>query len=813
MPLNFRTPNTTTMAKIKHNNFLDTVNNVISDAAQQGVLHLYAEGDAFTGRTIEVKGKVLYHFGTTGYLGLEQDPRLKASAVSAIQKYGTQFPLSKSYISHPLYRDLEEKIGQMYQQPIIITKNSTLGHLGAIPSAVDDRDAVILDHQVHWSVQNACKLLKSRSISVDMVRHNNLGMLEDKIKFHSQNRNRIWYMADGIYSMFGDSAPIHELMALSDKYPQLHFYMDDVHGMSWAGRHGTGFVLDKLNDLPENMLLFGTLSKTFGASGAVLVCPDKKMHHRIKTFGGPLTFSAQLEPASVAAASASADIHLSSEIYGLQSELRERIQYFNALLAETDLPLVDKNSSPVFYIGTGMPKTGYNFVNRLMGEGFYVNLGLFPAVPVKNTGVRLTISRHNQKEEIKALVEAMVHHYPIALEETGTDMERVRQAFALESREIRPKVASSDLDVQLEESVTGIDKELWDGLFHGQGAYDWDGLLFLETSFHGNELVEHNWEFRYLMVRDRQGKPILATFMTIGIWKDDMLAKESISRDLEEIRAYDPYHMTSKVLSIGSLFTEGNHLYFDENHPLKGEAFGILMQTLETLEHQMDTKMTVLRDFGLDDPLGKFLNGQGFVRIQMPDSCTVDLLEGEDIDAYISKLSVRNRRHFRKEIQTFEPGFRVDILQTCHKKQLGQIMELYGNVHRNNLGLNTFPFPDRVFGNMAGHPKWEFITLSLEEIPAKSIGVMLCYKSQGKTYVPAFVGLDYDYVWSHHTYRQLLYQTIKRAIDLGFDRIDFGMTAAFEKRKLGATVTERFAYIQASDNFAMELLGIMEREG
>jgi hypothetical protein len=39
------------------------------------------------------------------------------------------------------------------------------------------------------------------------------------------------------------------------------------------------------------------------------------------------------------------------------------------------------------------------------------------------------------------------------------------------------------------------------------------------------------------------------------------------------------------------------------------------------------------------------------------------------------------------------------------------------------------------------------------------------------------------------------------------------MTAAFEKRKLGATVTEQFAYVQASDNFAMELLGIMEREG
>ncbi|MCM4164815.1 aminotransferase class I/II [Arenibacter sp. A80] len=797
------------MAKIKHNNFLDTVNEVITDAAKQRVLHLYAEGEDFTGRTIGVGGNALYHFGTTGYLGLEQDPRLKVAAVGAIQKYGTQFPLSKSYISHPLYNALEEKIGQMYGQPIIITKNSTLGHLGAIPSAVDDRDAVILDHQVHWSVQNACKLLKNRSIPVDMVRHNHLDMLEDKIKYYSSKRNRIWYMADGIYSMYGDSAPLHQLMALSEKYSQLHFYIDDVHGMSWAGRHGTGFVMDQLKELPDNMLLFGTLSKTFGASGAILVCPDKKMHHRIRTFGGPLTFSAQLEPASVAAASASADIHLSPEIYGLQSELKERIQYFNGLLSKTDLPLVDRNDSPVFYIGTGMPKTGYNFVNRLMEEGFYVNLGLFPAVPVKNTGVRITISRHNQKKEITALVEAMAHHYPKALEETGTDLGRVRRAFAMAVPKTGPKVVHGDLNIQLENSITEVDKEMWNNVMGAHGVMDWDGLLFLEKSFQGNALKEHNWEFRYLIVREDKGNPILATFMTAGLWKDDMLAKESISKTLENIRKYDPYHLTSRAISLGSLFTEGNHLYLDRKHSLKDRALNALMWTLETLGHKMGCKMTVLRDFGPDENLGEFFKDQGFVRIQMPNSCTVDLRDRMDVETYFSRLSVRNRRHFRKEILAFEPEFEVDILASCQKEQLQQLIALYGNVHRNNLGLNTFSFPQRLFEAMSDNPHWEFIVLTLKKGQQKPIGAMFCYKNQDKTYVPAFVGLDYTYVTSHFTYRQLLYQTIKRAIALGASHIDFGLTASFEKRKLGAEVNERYAFVQTSDNYVLELLGTM----
>ena len=196
------------MAKIKSNNFLDTVNEVFTDAKEAGILHLYAEDESFSKRTLQIQNKKLFHFGTTGYLGLEQDIRLKEAAINAITKYGTQFPLSKSYISHPLYKTLEEHVKEMYGNNIIITKNSTLGHLGVIPSAVDDQDAIILDHQVHWSVQSAAKTLKSRSVPIEMIRHNNLQMLEDKIKALSPKHKRIWYMCDGIYSMFGDYAPI-----------------------------------------------------------------------------------------------------------------------------------------------------------------------------------------------------------------------------------------------------------------------------------------------------------------------------------------------------------------------------------------------------------------------------------------------------------------------------------------------------------------------------------------------------------------------------------------------------------------------------
>ena len=162
------------MAKTKHNNFLDTVDEIFTDAKNQGVFHLYTEDEAYTGRHLQINGKKLYHFGTTGYLGLEQDERLKLAAVDAIMKYGTQFPLSKTFVSFVLYKELEELLHKMYKNPVLVAKNSTLCHLGSIPSIVRDEDVVILDHQVHNSVQSACQMLKPRGIRVEMIRHSNL---------------------------------------------------------------------------------------------------------------------------------------------------------------------------------------------------------------------------------------------------------------------------------------------------------------------------------------------------------------------------------------------------------------------------------------------------------------------------------------------------------------------------------------------------------------------------------------------------------------------------------------------------------------
>ena len=810
------------MAKIRHNNFIDTVSGISENATEKGVMQLYTEGEHFDGRFIRIKGKDLHHFGTTGYLGLEQDVRLKEAAVDAIWKYGTQFPLSKTFVSFVIYQELEEKLRQMYGVPVVVTKNSTLGHLGVIPTVVRDEDAIVLDHQVHWSVQNATQIAKTRGIPVEMIRHSHMEMLEDRIRKLSARHSKIWYLADGIYSMYGDVAPINDLVGLCEKYPQLHLYFDDVHGMSWVGKNGTGFAIDALGKLEDHVVVMTTLSKTFGASGATMVTSNKEFYTKVKNFGGPLTFSAQLEPASVAAASASASIHLSDEIYLLQSALQDRVAYCNQLIRETDLPLIQENNCPVFYIGAGPPAVGYNINKKLLDSGHYVNMGIFPAVPVKQSGVRFTISLHNEKEDIKALITTMEKLYPEALEEEMYSQNQVRKVFGLpllDQKMAFPIADQTPLKLQMFDSACSLDGKIWDSVMGGQSVFDHKGLAFLQMHFGQQLKEEDHWKFLYFLVTDSSGKPILATFFTYSLWKDDIVAPASVSEEVEAKRKENPYYLTTKVLAMGSLFTEGDHLYLDRSDHRWKEALDLLLHKIEELDEELNPGMIALRDFEENDQeLQTYFDKKGFVKMALPDSCVLENLAWHSTEEYISSLSSRSRRHFRKEIEAFIPYFEIEIKEELTQPEIDHFYELYRNVWKNNLAFNTFPFDKEIFRKMSEHPCWEFIVLKLKkEISGNdadtSVGIMFCYKNQGKSYVPAFIGMDYRYAYEYNVYRQLLFQTILRAKALSFEKVDFGLSASFEKRKVGATIIPKVGYVQAKDNYTMEMLGAMQMGG
>ena len=324
----------------------------MTEAAGKGLLQLTPEDDALHGRTVRLNGRDHVNFGSCSYLGLEFDPRMREAVIDAVTRYGTQFSSSRGYMGSPQYLELETLLDEMFGGHVLVTPTTSLGHMATLPVIVESTDAVMLDHQVHASVQMAANQLRVKGSPVDLIRHNNMERLEAMIQRVAKTSNRIWYMADGVYSMFADFAPFEELRALLDRYEQLYLYIDDSHGVGWAGKHGRGPALDALAGHPR-VVVTCSLNKSFAAAGGAMVFPDAEMYRKVRSTGGPMIFSGPIQPPLLGAAIASAKIHLSDELPVMQAALRERIELFTDLADEFLIPLASRDVTPIRYVPLG----------------------------------------------------------------------------------------------------------------------------------------------------------------------------------------------------------------------------------------------------------------------------------------------------------------------------------------------------------------------------------------------------------------------------------------------------------------------------
>lgn len=801
----------------RNNSFYDTVDQIVTYGIDKGILHLFTSDKSFEGTSIEINEKKILNFGSCSYLGLEFDPRIKEAAKKAIDKYGTQFSESRAYVSLGSYKELQYLLENIFDAYCVITPTTTLGHIANIPVLVDDEDAVIMDQQVHNSVQTAVQIVKARGVHIEYVRHNRMDLLETRIKELRSKHKKIWYMADGIYSMFGDSTPIDEVYHLLDTYPELFFYVDDAHGMSIHGKHGRGFVLSK-HDIHPKMALTTSLNKAFASGGGLLVYGDKELARKVGTVGGPLLSSGPMQPSGIGAAIASAKIHLSGDIIKMQEKLRDNIEFTMLMLNEYHLPLISKAGAAIFFVGVSLPKLGHNLVKRMLDAGFYVNLGVFPTVPMKQTGIRFTITRLHTFIEIERMVSTLAREFLIAMKEENITLPEIYKAFKKPVPEvllldqsitinnvIKP---TSSLRLEHSSSIMDVYKPVWNQLFENKGTFDWDGLKILETAFTHNKLPEDNWTFDYLLIKDQQNNMVAATFLTTSLWKDDMLSQGIVSRQVEEQRINDPYYLTSTVICCGSLITEGEHLFINFKSELWKDALRLLIEKMYSLMDLRKAQHIVLRDFtGINEQLDNLMVDNGFFKINMPESHEISNLTWNNKADYYNSLSPKSKDHLRAKVLRNESKFKIDIIpHTDSEPEIDYWYQLYLNVKNKSLELNTFALPRKLFSLINENGNWEVIKLTLKANEDKTpCCVIFCCKTSD-AYIPLIIGIDYTFNREFGIYRQALYQLVLRASQLERKKIFLGFSATIEKKKVGAKPIKTFAYMHTIDSYNMEAL-------
>ena len=411
------------------NSLVENAFNAIDTANKLGFSH-FTTKKVFSpdDKRIIIKGEKFVTFSLSDYLMLMHDERIKNGAIEAIRDNGFNLSISREYMRLELTDQAEEILSKVFGNPIVLYPKTTLAHVGAIPLLVDRHDAIIIDHHAHSTIAMAVDIAKSHGTHIEILRHNNLDQLENKIKDLRRTHKKIWYMADGVYSMHGDVFPAKEVNELLDKYEELYAYVDDAHGVSWEGPHGSGYVLSQIKQHPK-MVLAVSFGKGYGAGGGAIVCPNEEIKQLLVYLSGPTMFTGPLESSTLGGLIAASKIHLSDEIVGLQKNIKELINYFYDRVDELGLPMADYTRTPTAYFPSGTPQNVFDTIKFIFDDHMTSTAGLYPAVPYNNSGLRIQISLYQEKSDIDRLLQAIQLGYEFLEKEKGIYIEDILKRF------------------------------------------------------------------------------------------------------------------------------------------------------------------------------------------------------------------------------------------------------------------------------------------------------------------------------------------------------------------------------------------------
>lgn len=798
------------MAKIKHTSAYDVIDHVVTSGKNKKIMHLASEEEVFDGEFLKINNQELINFGTCGYLGLEKHPHILAKSHELLDRYGSHFSISRAFVKAPYLEELESLISKMFDNhPVVIYPSTSVTHQSVLGTIIQPSDLIILDQQVHYSVQYPCQFAKLQGTMVKMIRHNSMEMLEDFIKRGYNQYDKIWYMADGVYSMYGDLPQKKELLYLLEKYPKFHLYFDDAHGVGWTGTNGCGSVFEYFKH-SERVVLISTLAKGFGSIGGIAIFNDLEMYRKVDIYGGILSYTHPLSPANVGAAIGSAEILLSEKGQVYQEELKDLMEYLNTKLEDLNLTNTSSNETPIYFIGGGSVKITHNLIQRVMADGLYVNTATYPVVPNDKSGLRFTLTRHNTKEHIDQLVSSIGKNFHLAVAEENEDLEKIYKTFKIPFKGENTKKSgnSGNVSVFSYTSIDEIDVQLWDNLFKDNGSYSHNGLRCIEEIFSNNEKVEENWGFHYLIIKDENNEVIVATFFTSGLYKDDLLALENISMQIEKQREQDPYYLCSKTLAMGSLFTEGNHLFINEKNPLVNEALSDFFVEVEKLKKATDSTVVILRDFQSDFKYIEFFENEGFAKISMPNVNVIPIQNWNTNEEFLEQIpSKNNKRNIQRYVFKYEDQFDVTFKNTINTAEAEHYYDLFQNVKRDNHAVNYFKYPAKITKTLSKYEDWEFMDIKLK---GGDEAICCVWSFRGdKHYSPLIMGLNYEYVESMNLYKQAIFQLVKRANYLNKEKVFLGYSADYEKQKYGAITIPLYAFIKLDDTFNTELIESM----
>lgn len=366
----------------------------------QGIYPYFRAIEESEGPVVRMDGKRVIMAGSNNYLGLAAHPKVKEAAVQALTKYGTSCSGSR-YLTGTidLHETLERELAAyMGKESALIMSTGYQTGQGVIEPLVSRGNYLVSDKDNHASIVAGNFLSKGKGVNVVRFRHCDMVDLERRLQRIPEDAGKL-IVTDGVFSTFGNIAPLDKLYQLADHY-NAQVLVDDAHAIGVIGKEGKG-TASHFNLEQEIDLTLCTFSKTFASLGG-FVAGEERVINYLKHHSPAFIFSASPTPPSVAAALAALQI--------LKSE-PERVNKlaYNANKIRTGLQSLGFNvidgQTAIVPVIIGDDEVAFKFWTELFNNDIFVNVFISPATPPGKAMLRNSFMATHEDEHLDKILD------------------------------------------------------------------------------------------------------------------------------------------------------------------------------------------------------------------------------------------------------------------------------------------------------------------------------------------------------------------------------------------------------------------------
>ncbi len=353
--------------------------------------------------TVMIHDREFINYSTYNYLALGFDARVKQAAIQAVEDFGVGTGSGRSITGEiDIHRAFEREISDVLgTEDAVLSVGGYSTNAFTIGYLCRSQDLILYDELIHNSALVGCKITGARRIAFP---HNDYDALEELLKTHRSNFERVFILVEGVYSMDGDIPDVRRIIEIKKKYQAL-LMVDEAHSLGVIGKRGMG-VTDYFDISGSEIdILFGSLSKSFGTCGG-FVAGCKPLVAMLKYYApGVLLYGASPTPANAAAALEALRMMLAEPERSLR--LQRNAAYFIERANAAGLDTYNSRDSAVVPIMTRDSELALWMSVRLFEDGICTYPMMYPIVPRNKCRLRFFINTNHTREQIDQTIGAI----------------------------------------------------------------------------------------------------------------------------------------------------------------------------------------------------------------------------------------------------------------------------------------------------------------------------------------------------------------------------------------------------------------------